>query len=267
MTSPSVLDRFISYSDRLRDSLAERENVIGLILLGSTADHSRVDEWSDHDFFVITTPGTAEAMRQDLTWLPDFDQIALAPRETDHGLKVVYKDARVLEFAVFEDAELEIAGVNSYAVTLDKTNITSRVAEIAKRPAQKPYSFDREWQLFLSLILIGVGRARRGELLIARQFVGSYVLNHVLGFIRLWESPMAGTESKEDSFNRFRRFEQQFPELGLELDQIQQLPVEKSAEQLLNLALRLGKGHLTEQQVEQAELVRTRFGFLAEEEG
>lgn len=261
MTSPSVLERFINYSDRLRDSLAERENVIGLILLGSTADHSRVDEWSDHDFFVITTAGTAEAMRQDLSWLPDFEQIALAPRETDHGLKVVYGDSRVLEFAVFEDSELEIAGVNSYAVTLDKTDITERVAAIAKRPAQKPYVFDREWQLFLSLILIGVGRARRGEVLIARQFIGSYCLNHVLGFIRLWKSPLAGTETKEDSFNRFRRFEQQYPELGLRLDKIQQLPVEESAAASLALALELGSENLTSAQTSAAKMVADRFGW------
>lgn len=261
MTPPSVLERFINYSDRLRDSLAERDNVIGLILLGSTADHSRVDEWSDHDFFVITTSGTAEDMRQDLRWLPDFDQIALAPRETDHGLKVVYQDSRVLEFAVFEDSELEIAGVNSYAVTLDKTDITERVAAIAKRPAQKPYVFEREWQLFLSLLLIGVGRARRGELLIARQFIASYCLNHVLGFIRLWESPLAGTETKEDSFNRFRRFEQQYPEAGQRLDEIQQLPVEQSAEALLAFALEIGAGRITEDQASAARMVADRFSW------
>ena len=28
------------------------------------------DEWSDHDFFLISQPGEQEALRQDLSWLP-----------------------------------------------------------------------------------------------------------------------------------------------------------------------------------------------------
>jgi hypothetical protein len=261
MTSLSALERFIDYSDRLRDSLAARENVLGLVLVGSTAEHSRVDEWSDHDFFVITKEGFAESMRQDLSWLPDRDQVVLAPRETDHGLKVVYADSHVLEFAVFEDSELEMAGVNSYAVTLDRTNITERMAIIAARPSQKPYLVDREWQLFLSLLLIGVGRARRGEVLIAGQFVRSYCLNHVLGFVRHWQSPLAGTESKEDSFNRYRRFEQQYPELGAQLEKLSQLPVEQAGQAYLKFALEMGAAKLTEEQRAAAGVIANRFGW------
>jgi len=38
------------------------------------------DEWSDHDFFVITPAGEQERMRTDLSWLPDAGQIALSYR-------------------------------------------------------------------------------------------------------------------------------------------------------------------------------------------
>jgi hypothetical protein len=261
MSSNKLLDEFVDFSNRLRDSLAAREDVIGLVLVGSTADLARVDEWSDHDFYVVTKPGVAEAMRQDLSWLPDHEDIVLRPRETDHGLKVVYSNAQVLEFAVFEDQELEAAGANAYNVTLDKSNITERMAAIALRSKPKPYDLDTEFAIFLSQLLIGVGRARRGELIIAGQFTRSYCLNRALGFIRAWVPPIAGTEPKEDNLDRYRRFEQQYPELGEEIDEILQQPVEAASKALLELVLRLGRGKLTPKHLEQARLVQTRFDW------
>ena len=261
MSSNKLLDEFIDFSNRLRDSLAERDEVIGLVLVGSTADTARVDEWSDHDFFVITKPGFAEQLRQDLSWLPDHQDIMLRPRETAHGLKVVYANAQVLEFAVFEDQELELAGANAYNVTLDKDSITDRMAAIAFRSRPKDYDFDTEFEIFLSQLLIGVGRARRGELIIAGQFTRSYCLNRALGFIRAWVPPLPGTEPKEDNLDRYRRFEQQYPDLGAEINRILQQPVEVASKQLLELVLRLGAGSLTPKHLEQARLVQNRFGW------
>lgn len=258
----TILEKFVDYSNRLRDSLAERDEVLGLVLVGSTADLGRVDEWSDHDFFVITKEGFAEAMRQDLSWLPDHEHIVMRPRETAHGLKVVYADASVLEFAIFEDSELEAAGANAYNVTLDRTNITERMAAIAQRSKPKAYDFDSEFAIFLTQMLIGVGRARRGEAIIASQFTRSYCLNRALGFIRAWIAPKPGTEPIEDNLDRFRRFEQQYPELGAQIDLILQQPVEAATRALLELVLHLGAGHLTETHRAQARLVQNRFGWI-----
>lgn len=258
----TTLEKFVDYSNRLRDSLAAREDVLGLVLVGSTADLGRVDEWSDHDFYVITKDGHAEALRQDLSWLPDHDDIIWRPRETDHGLKVVYRDASVLEFAVFDDKELDAAGANAYNVTLDRTNIAERMVAIAERSKPKAYNFDPEFEIFLSQLLIGVGRARRGETLIAGQFVRSYCLNRALGFIRAWVAPKPGTEPKEDNLDRFRRFEQQYPELGARVEGILQQPVEKAAKELVELVLELGAGRLTDSHLAQAQLVQKRFSWI-----
>jgi hypothetical protein len=258
----TTLEKFVDYSNRLRDSLAEREEVLGLVLVGSTADLGRVDEWSDHDFYVITKDGHAESLRQDLSWLPDHEDIMWRPRETDHGLKVVYADASVLEFAVFDDKELEAAGANAYNVTLDRSNITERMAAIAERSKPKGYNFDPEFEIFLTQILIGVGRARRGEVLIAGQFVRSYCLNRALGFIRAWVAPAPGTEPKEDNLDRFRRFEQQYPELGMRVEAILQQPVEAASRQTLELVLELGQGRLTDAHIAKARLVQQRFGWV-----
>ena len=60
-------EKFFKYSNELISALAKRDEVIGLIFVGSTADIGRVDEWSDHDFIVITQNGFAEDLRQDLS--------------------------------------------------------------------------------------------------------------------------------------------------------------------------------------------------------
>lgn len=237
MPNVSVLQKFLAYRESLRDNLLQLPQVIGLIFVGSAADTSRVDKWSDHDFFVVTTPGSAEAMRQDLSWLPHFEHIVLAPRETAHGLKVVFTDGRVLEFAIFEDAELELAGANDFAVFIDKANIQSRMEAIAKR--SKPAEFDevREFELFLCQLLIGVGRARRGEVLIAGQHMRSYALTNLLGLIRHWSKPKSGTGHLEDNLNRFRRFEKQYPAQAERIEALLEQDPEECAKGMLELVI------------------------------
>ena len=75
------------------------------------------------------------------------------------------------------------SAVTSWAVPIDKTNITERVRAIQKGTNPRPFILENEWGLFLATILIAIGRARRGELLIADQGVGTRALNHALGFL------------------------------------------------------------------------------------
>ncbi|MCC7207592.1 MAG: hypothetical protein IT323_09805, partial [Anaerolineae bacterium] len=106
-----------AFIDALRTRLEADPRVVGLVLLGSTADKSHApDEYSDHDFFVITTPGAQEHFRTHLDWLPDPDSIVLAVRETAHGLKILYTSGHILEFAVFDLAEIGAATVNDFAI-------------------------------------------------------------------------------------------------------------------------------------------------------
>lgn len=255
------VQKFLEYSAELGSALERLDEVIGLVFVGSTANISRVDEWSDHDFFIITRPGSAEAMRQDLSWLPRHDHVAIAPRETEHGLKVVYEDGQVLEFAVFNDSEFEVMSINSHSVVFDKTDITERIAVIAPTPKNSGFDANREFQLLLSQILIGVGRARRGELLSARQFISSFAMNHALGLIRYWIAPAPGRETDEDDLNRSRRFEFQYPEIGSALTALQQLGVEASARELLRVVTTLGHDHLSEIQQSQTKVILTRLGW------
>jgi len=260
MTTAHSLESFFSFSDRLASSVQEHDDVLGLVLVGSAADTKRVDEWSDHDFFLVVKPGLGDFFRNDLNWLPDASDVIVAARETAHGLKVVYRNGHVLEFAVFEDAELELASVNYWAVPIDKTNITARVQAIEARTVGAPFDEASEWGLFLALILIGVGRARRGEILIAGQAIRSYYLKHVVGFVRDRLPVAQGTEGLEDNLDRFRRFEKQYPAEAARIEAILQLPVEDSAQAQLDFVL--GLGGFSELQLEQAAAVRQRLGWL-----
>lgn len=252
----TYLEKFLDYQAQLLDLVQMRPEVIGLIFVGSAAATHRVDQYSDQDFFLVVQQGAGESFRQDLSWLPNSTDIALHPRETAHGLKVVYQNGDVLEFAVFEDSELELSAANDYKVVLDRANITDRMAKIAERSMPGEVNRAQELELFLSLILIGVGRARRGEVLAAEQHIKGYALNHALRLIRL-AKPIS--KSQKDSLNAYRRFEFDYPELGRELQDVLLMPTEESAKSLAVLVLREIRGDNRE--FELYRVVADRLGW------
>ena len=251
------LEKFLFYQAQLTYSVAKRPEVIGLIFVGSAAATERVDQYSDQDFFLVVQPGTGEAFRQNLDWLPNHHEISFSPRETAHGLKVVYQNGDVLEFAVFEDSELELSSVNDYSVVLDLQDIAERVAKIAKRSIPAPTNRAQELELFLSLILIGVGRAKRGEVLAAEQHIKSYALTHALKLIRATGS----SNTKADSLNGFRRFELDYPQLASEIQKLLLLETENAAKQLCEVVLRELKA--TESELRQYQVVARRLGWAS----
>ena len=84
--------------------------MLGLVALGSlSGEPPAADEYSDHDFCVVARAGEEERLRTDLSWFPDASEIALAFRETAHGVTVLYRSAHLLEFAVFPNFPTEAA--------------------------------------------------------------------------------------------------------------------------------------------------------------
>ena len=236
MTTASACTTFADYTAALSASLEQRNDALALVLLGSTADTSRVDEWSDHDFFVVTVDGAQEAFRTDLSWLPNAAELTLTVRETDHGLKAVYADGRVLEFAVFSLDELELDEANAWEVAFDKADATERMRAIAARPkASASVDVSRGIHLFLALILIGVGRARRGEVITAGQFVRTHALSNLLSVLA---ATKRGDTERLDSLDPFRRFEFAFPALGAEIAAALDSAPERAAKALLAIAER-----------------------------
>ena len=251
---------FLNFRERLKTNLNAIDSVTGLAFLGSSADISRIDEWSDHDFFVFATDGQAEALRHDITWLPDYDDIALFVRETEHGVKVIYNSGHVLEFAVFED-DWELSGVNAFEVTLDKASILDRLSAAQVRSIPKPLDVDREFSLFLAHLLIGTGRFRRGEILSASQFINSFCMSSVVRLVTELCPTVPDSDELADNQNSFRRFEARYPKLAQELAALQRMDVESAACAMLEIVTATLADHLNQGHLEQVSVVKKRLNW------
>jgi hypothetical protein len=213
-------DDYRAFTQELTERLRADARAIGLVAVGSMADRDYApDEWSDHDFFVVTPPDGQEALRNDLSWLPYSHRIALSFRETEHGLVVVYDDGHMLEFAVFDLDELRLASVNRYRVLLDRGGVDDRVEQVAATP--KPQHDDVFlFGKVLAAALVAGGRGRRGETLSAAFLLtwATTFLNRLLiGTLPAANAPIL------DEFDSLRRFERAYPELGAELAAIVRL--------------------------------------------
>lgn len=224
---------------QLRDALAARAQefpeVTALVWAGSAADTQRIDEWSDHDFFLIVEDGHAERFRDDLFWLPMPEAIAWKVRETDHGYKVVYTDGQVLEFAVFDRAELAAARVNHFALAFDRDGIEDVVRGVFTPNPPSRYTPQANLEIFLTLLIIGVGRFRRGEVLSAGQFIRVYAVDHLLQAIKKTQD--SAKPAARDGLDVYRRVEQEFPELGARVGTAIAQDAESAARDLLAIAV------------------------------
>lgn len=232
-------NEYQTFTTTLTATLAANGRILGLVALGSMAQQDyQPDRWSDHDFFVVTQPGAQPALRADLGWLPDAARIALAFQETAHGMKVIYDSGHLLEFAVFDPDELQLARVNRYRVLLDKADVTARMAAVAAATAESapPHDADPAYDLgqFLTALLVGCGRFRRGERLSAHEFVKGYAVNHLLKLTAA-HVPSAN-QAILDNLNPTRRFELAYPEIAAALHAALLQDTETAARTLLALA-------------------------------
>jgi hypothetical protein len=209
-----TLENFVKYQEQMVQKLKPLPDALGLMFAGSAADLSRVDQYSDQDFYLIVNNGTAESFRQNLSWLPRHEEIILSPRETAHGLKVLYRNGTMLEFAVFEIGELSThLAPKDNRVVFDRGGVQEIIHDITHKQTND-FDPETEYQLFLTLLHIGIGRIKRGEIIAGSQHIKGYALNHLLGLIRHYEP--ANIDSS-DALNRYRRFESDFPKLGAKL--------------------------------------------------
>ena len=229
-------EAYEQFTRDLQQRLADDPRVLGLVAVGSMARRGTTpDRWSDHDFFVVVTPGAQESFRSDLGWLPRGRGIALSFRETAHGVKVVFTDGHLIEFAVFDPDEVALARVNRYRVLLDRERIGERLDRVAAETARASPPLD-DWLVgqFLTSLLVGVGRHRRGERLSGRQLVASGALGHLVALL----AKHAGSSSQAlDSLDPLRRFESAFPELGRRLGALLERETPEMACDLLDLAV------------------------------
>lgn len=233
MTSSAAREKFDAFTKSLTEACRATPTVIGLVLVGSAADSARADRWSDHDFFVITEIAAQERLRQDLSWLPSHEEIAFSFRETAHGLKVVYTSGAVLEFAIFDIEELRSCAVNHNTLAFGSPEVELALKTASLRTAiETPGDSLVDFRHFLSLILIGVGRARRGEILTAGQGIRSYALSALMKvFTREFTQDL-----RLDRLDPLRRFEFVHPALGKDIGAALAQAPELAAQALLAAA-------------------------------
>lgn len=235
MPSQDTLARFIKYSESLIDSCKQNPKIIGLVLVGSTAETERVDEWSDHDFFVITESNDQEPLRRNLSWLPNSEEIAFWFRETEHGLKVVYNSGEVLEFAIFDCDELRGCTVNHHRLAYGNDEVERALSTAINRMPEVVIGDDlADFRHFLSVLVIQVGRARRGELLTAGQGIRGTAATALLKVL----TRCLPHDRQLDKLDVSRRFEFAHPEIGKVIaDALAQQP-EPAAIELLKISER-----------------------------
>jgi hypothetical protein len=228
-----------SFTEAVRSRLAGDPDVLGLVGLGSTSGlPPEPDDFSDHDLFVVTRPGTQERFRRELGWLPtSAGPVALAFRETPHGVKALLASGHLVEYAAFDLEELALARVNRYAVLLDRADVAARLervreATIAVVASSRP---DQAWLAgqLLTTLVIGASRAARGEKLSGHQLVRVAALGHLIALLRAGLAP--GAAEPLDDLDPFRRLEWALPDAARALDEALRRPVVGAARGLLEI--------------------------------
>lgn len=232
-------DRYERRSADLAEAVRAHPDLIGLVLLGSASDEAvaRRDEWSDHDFFALVRPGAGRSVRPDLSWLPDQDALVLTAREGEIGFVAVYDDGHVMEFAVAEPDELVGALVNEATVAVDDEDGTT--AALVERGRANAAAGDRidvgnEARLVLVKLLIGVGRVRRGEVLVGGQFIRGWAVQSLARALR-GRFPQRSSDAR-DRIDALRRFELDFPDWAARIADALALPAEDTARELFAIA-------------------------------
>jgi hypothetical protein len=248
---------FELYLEDLVANCVAHPAIDGLVLFGSTADRNRVDEWSDHDFAIVCQTEFLEALRSDLTWLPRFESIAFAAREHHDGFKAVYSNGAVIEFAVVDRVQLATFDANSWEVAYDRLGGLDKLMTSIADKAKLSDEADpvRDFTVFLASLVIGVGRARRGETLSASSVVRGQAVDHLLAVI----STTGTVVVRPDNLDVRRRFELAYPraKIGPLLDR----DPETAARELLVRAEALLGGRWPAYPAQHVEVVRSVFGW------
>jgi hypothetical protein len=229
------LKNYHKFTKKLCQNLRPKDDIIALLALGSMAekDHDP-DLWSDHDFSIIIKKGSEEKYINNLFWLPDEYQVVFTYKESDNSRKVIFENMHLIEYAVFELENLKNLKINSYRLLFDKFNITDYIEEIVNSTSNSSNLLEDNEGLIGNLltdIFIGVGRYKRGEKISAHYFIKEKALRQLLLLI---EKNIESSELNNlDNLDPFRRFEYNYPELSLEINQIIKAELLSAVEKIL----------------------------------
>ncbi|MEK6337206.1 MAG: hypothetical protein AABM67_19975 [Acidobacteriota bacterium] len=230
---------FQNFTEQLRASLESRSEVLGLVTIGSTADATFRDEWSDHDFWVITKAGAQDALVDDLSWLPQAHDIAIKVCHARHRRTVLYSNGQKVEFAVFDPNNVRDGKIERYRVLIDRGNIAQLIASIHQETIKEAQPKPDSLENFCLLIWSACERYGRGEFLSARQYLDGLAVNQLLSLLAASDND--AVPPGQDVLDPRRRLELRAPLLAAEVLKVIDKPVPQGALHLLEIAEREGK--------------------------
>jgi hypothetical protein len=235
--------RFKAFLAGLQAAVEPDFRVLALITVGSTADGTLRDHYSDHDVWLVAEAAAAATYLDDVGWLPTSPEIVATARFGGHYRTVVFDDGHLLTYAVLDLTALEEATLERYAVLFDRGGATA-LAEAARNrtlaaraqalasPDLLPNIAILCWSAYL--------RSKRGEHLSAASYVGAAVgriLDVLSAHGRLPRGPTT------DALDPARRLELTAPALAAELIGALGTPATSSAPALLALLERELRPH------------------------
>lgn len=228
---------FEDYTERLRAALKSACEVIGLVALGTMADPTFRDEWSDHDFWVITETGKQDSLVEDLSWLPDAHNIAITVSHGKHRRTVLYHNRHKAEFAVFDVNEAREGKTERYRILIGDDKILELMESVHHATLEQAHAVQAKPDALENLCVLlwsACERYYRGEFLSANQYLHGFAVNQLLNLISASDSETA--EGVKDVLDPLRRLELRSPELAAEVLTALDQPIPKAAIQLLAIA-------------------------------
>ena len=225
-----------SFLAELTSTLGGDPLVLGLITLGSTADASGRDRWSDHDFWVITAPGAQSRYLDTVSWLPRAADILMIVRHGPSRRDVLYESRHKAEYAVF-DAEEALSGkIERFSVLIDRGDIGGLAESIRLRTHdERSAGLARPDKLENLCLLLWTASERweRGERLSAQRYV-QFAIDSFLDLLAAHDA--LSRPRAADGLEPRRRLEQIEPELGRALGRIGSLAPAEAGGALIDLA-------------------------------
>jgi hypothetical protein len=153
------------------------DHILCFLGLGSLANQSRLDDYSDLDFFLIVEKGYKPSYLESISWL-DVKPIAYQFKNTRDGYKVLYEDGVFLEFAVFEESELKAADYSPGKILYMKEGFNVSLVE---KPLKEKNLTPSDFRVneILTNLYIGLLRHHRGEVASAHAFIQVYAMHHI----------------------------------------------------------------------------------------
>jgi hypothetical protein len=213
-------ERYAEYTSQIRAAVSADPQVVGLIALGSTAERKFRDDWSDHDFWIITKPGREEHYLDSVDWMPDSHRILLTARHGANNRTAIYWDGHKVEFAAYDLNDAQNGKLERFSVLLERGGVLEMADAVkdSSRRTRKERLLEAENISNLAIFAwTYYARMRRGEWLAAHRFLffGVELLQDLLGVYCYPED-----DARVDFLDPTRRLEQVKPELAAELKEI-----------------------------------------------